>query len=954
MSERDENINSEGRAADQQVTPEQLSSEQTSPTLLLGAIHQLMNESEQHQTEKIAQIEERISHMVVNVRGAAANVPGQFQSTAERLEDAMAHLASRIRGEEDNLDASDAAPADLPSTGGEEPAVAPHEADQDNAPNDTNIADVLGAVRQNATPAYAIAVTAPSTSHGDPFADHNAHDPWDETTAEQLTRLYEAGEAGMPTTSIAEPFVQPTPQTQQAEPAESTANPNDHVIAAIQATAVDRAWLEDNFREIMGQIESGLQQANEPDHSLEAIERKVALLENQLSTAFEQMARQSDVSGLADIEASIADFANQLEQSQNEIRRIATIDEQVKALAERFSEERLAELSAQKTDDSPPLNTAYIAEFVANHAAEKLADALPQPPEAPTQDLRELKGLLNSFIVELRNEGRETTERLDTLQDAMLQLLERVELIQTAPAAAHEPIAAQPVHTPAEHVIAPPVDEAPITKSPESIEVPPQYQTKSEAEPETKGDSLDQVLDDLTYPAVPDAAPAMQEQREPEVDADQPQAPRLDRQAFAADARRAAARVNAIAEGRLPDVDLSVKQHEGDEAGRKNMRKTVSKPNRSSRTRLAIAAIAVIAIGLGTGNLLYGWVAKTGKPAVQSNGGAQGNRSDSSTSPNNGANRAAKSGKRTDGGKQSYQMAPLPSNDLPPGVALDSASDSVPAPILAQRIRQRELATLSTHVGAAQPSAPALPAALVPSGPAATSKSVTSPAGRSRLSDDLPSALVGPLSLRLAAANGDPSAAFEVGARFAEGKGVTQNFKEATKWYTRSAAKGFALSQYRLATLFERGLGADKDLNRAKIWYERAARQGNVKAMHNLAVLLAGNSVGRSDYGSAARWFSEAANRGLTDSQFNLAILYQNGLGVPKDLKTAYKWFGIAARSSDKAAEKKHQAVARELKSGEIKEADGQIANWRRRATSRLANDAFYAGTQWKKTSASR
>ena len=112
----------------------------------------------------------------------------------------------------------------------------------------------------------------------------------------------------------------------------------------------------------------------------------------------------------------------------------------------------------------------------------------------------------------------------------------------------------------------------------------------------------------------------------------------------------------------------------------------------------------------------------------------------------------------------------------------------------------------------------------------------------------LPPATVGPLSLRLAAANGDPSAAFEVGARLAEGKGTSQNFTEAITWYQKSAAQGFAQAQYRLGTLYERGLGVKADVARAQSWYERAAEQGHIKAMHNLAVLSAGRSTGSPDY----------------------------------------------------------------------------------------------------------
>jgi localization factor PodJL len=53
----------------------------------------------------------------------------------------------------------------------------------------------------------------------------------------------------------------------------------------------------------------------------------------------------------------------------------------------------------------------------------------------------------------------------------------------------------------------------------------------------------------------------------------------------------------------------------------------------------------------------------------------------------------------------------------------------------------------------------------------------------------LPDAIGGP-ALRAAALKGDPSAAYEIGLRYAEGKGVAANFDEAAKWYDRAAQAG--------------------------------------------------------------------------------------------------------------------------------------------------------------------
>jgi localization factor PodJL len=213
----------------------------------------------------------------------------------------------------------------------------------------------------------------------------------------------------------------------------------------------------------------------------------------------------------------------------------------------------------------------------------------------------------------------------------------------------------------------------------------------------------------------------------------------------------------------------------------------------------------------------------------------------------------------------------------------------------------------------------------------------------------LPPATVGPLSLRLAAANGDPSAAFEVGARLAEGKGTSQNFQEAMTWYQKSAAQGFAQAQYRLGTLYERGLGTKADLARAQMWYQRAAEQGNVKAMHNLAVLSAGRSAGSPDYMTAARWFEGAADYGLSDSQYNLAVLFENGLGVAKDPVQAFKWYALAGRGGDAEATRRRDALKSQLTADQRLRGEEAVANFNPKRTALLINDARAAGEDWKK-----
>jgi localization factor PodJL len=172
---------------------------------------------------------------------------------------------------------------------------------------------------------------------------------------------------------------------------------------------------------------------------------------------------------------------------------------------------------------------------------------------------------------------------------------------------------------------------------------------------------------------------------------------------------------------------------------------------------------------------------------------------------------------------------------------------------------------------------------------------------------------IGSTALRNAALKGDASAAFEIGVRYAEGKGVAQNYDEAAKWYDRAAQANVVPAMFRLGALFEKGLGAKKDLDVARRYYVLAADRGNAKAMHNLAVLDADGGTKGANYKSASYWFRKAADRGVADSQFNLGILYARGIGVEQNLAESFKWFSLAGAQGDVDAGRKRDDIAKRL-----------------------------------------
>ncbi|MEP4734821.1 peptidoglycan-binding protein [Parvibaculum sp.] len=256
--------------------------------------------------------------------------------------------------------------------------------------------------------------------------------------------------------------------------------------------------------------------------------------------------------------------------------------------------------------------------------------------------------------------------------------------------------------------------------------------------------------------------------------------------------------------------------------------------------------------------------------------------------------------------------------------------------------------------GTAAPEANAKPAppedALVPAPKKPVSKSTATPAGTATLTPAAPAtaapstpvetAPVEPAKVTLmdAATKGDAAAQYEVGLRYSNGEGVTQDMAEAAKWFERAAKQGLTVAEYRLAAQYEKGRGVTQSDAKAREWYEKAAKGGNVKAMHNLAVIHAEGRGTAQDFTTAASWFTQAANYGLGDSQYNLAILNERGLGVTKNPVEAYKWLDIAAKGGDKGAAAKRDAIATELSPEDLARAKVASGTWSAKKPEPLAN----------------
>ena len=93
---------------------------------------------------------------------------------------------------------------------------------------------------------------------------------------------------------------------------------------------------------------------------------------------------------------------------------------------------------------------------------------------------------------------------------------------------------------------------------------------------------------------------------------------------------------------------------------------------------------------------------------------------------------------------------------------------------------------------------------------------------------------------------------------YAEGRGVTQDYVQAVKWYRLAAGQGFAGAQTNLGLMYSHGRGVPQD------------------------------------YAQAIKWYRLAAEQGVAYAQANLGGMYLEGLSVPQDNVQALMWFNLA------------------------------------------------------------
>ena len=896
---------------------------------LMAQVIQQIGDADRRNGELLRQMQDRLAALSGEARAARPRVPNEYLPGFDRIEDGMSLLAHRIAETYAARNAGFAAVNLSAGVATQATNIAPHAAAhvQSTGAPAAYQSEPSALVQPNALRSSVAGQMRPRAGSYSADVDTfdvveslpgNPAEPWSPDQAAALSRLYTSREAL---------FSDPAELT--VEPAPAYVPSVSHAMglpAASPVVAADPNNLERRLADIATRIEASLAAAR-PDSALMSMDHRLDAFESRMAVALKGVTSTSGDQGLRAIEAQIEDLRVQFEQAQFELARLDGLERQLRGVVQQVSDERLSALFKQTMPASVPVATPARPEADFHSVAIAAAEAAAARVATANRDDRtgHVHTLLTEFIQERRQGDEQTAHTLDTLQQAMLRMLDRVEAMDHAsgyePHGAYE---AEPVRSAPPHLV--PAQETHFAydePAEEAVQAPKDYL----AEQRTKMQA-----------SVQRAASAQREKAQ----------------------QAEAALAGKPARGGKPQL-----------------------PAKTGAKRLMVSSIALLAVvgSLSAGALLMAMprsdVSVTAAPEIQPVKtpvvGVPDSRPRTLNAPASEAQVPA-----APAGASQMARKDAPNTSVDPRLVPETVTDdfgqpdnvrevdrvpesqvrsnmaksqyTTPAPvtgILLQKSATADQASQTPQNAGSDAATAAVPVAARPDDLPGEAPASTG-AGQPRGALELPPATVGPLSLRLAAANGDASAEFEVASRLAEGKGTDQNLKEAVRWYQRSATQGFAQAQYRLGTFYERGLGLKADFGRARTWYQRAADQGNVKAMHNLAVLAAGRSAESPDYATAARWFTQAASYGLADSQFNLAVLTESGLGVEKDMVQAAMWFTVAARSGDKEAVRRRDLMKSKMDTAGLAAADHLAKTWQAMVPEKLANDPRFAGEAWK------
>lgn len=155
----------------------------------------------------------------------------------------------------------------------------------------------------------------------------------------------------------------------------------------------------------------------------------------------------------------------------------------------------------------------------------------------------------------------------------------------------------------------------------------------------------------------------------------------------------------------------------------------------------------------------------------------------------------------------------------------------------------------------------------------------------------------------------------------------TEDYKRAEVICRKAAEQGDSAAQYVLGVMYNMGRGVTQDYTEAARWYRKAAEMGgHEKAQWRLGMMYDLGVGVPQDYAEAVKWSRKAAEQGNAWAQTNLGRMYYKGLGVTQDFVKAHALINISAAQGYRGAAELRDMVATKMTTADISKAQ-QLAS---------------------------
>jgi hypothetical protein len=272
-------------------------------------------------------------------------------------------------------------------------------------------------------PWHSLLDVGPQSAPAETTAAGDADRPWDELSAEALTRACEMAEAEQRNCP---------PRRRRAQ---HDAYAPTRAASACGHHGIDPASLEARFSALTAVFDKWREQIDS-ENPLSAFHQHLARFERRLEAALANLGRCGDSSTLLLIEAQVGDLNAELAATRKELGRLESIDGRLNALSQLVSarHQRQGEALADSLSDD---GVESLAQPTADQTVCQLA---PQPQATAGRDRRgeeiicALEKLLERCIAERRGDAERSAAVLQGIDDALARIFERIARIEEAKA----------------------------------------------------------------------------------------------------------------------------------------------------------------------------------------------------------------------------------------------------------------------------------------------------------------------------------------------------------------------------------------------------------------------------------------------------------------------------------------------------------------------------------------